>query len=309
MAILFKSDTDRAEDWRAAIHALDPDIEVRAFPDIGDPEDIEAALIWNPPEGLLKTLPNLRVIFSLGAGVDHLLGDPHLPEGVPVVRMVDPALTAGMTEWVTLMVLRHHRELPRYEAQQRARTWKEHMPKPPWRRRVGVLGLGQLGADAARALAHLRLDVMGWSRSPKEIEGIACYHGDEGLEAMLGLSEILVCLLPLTEQTEGILDSRLFAKLPKGAYLINVGRGRHLVEDDLLTALESGHLSGAALDVFRREPLPRDHPFWTHPDIFVSPHIASLTMPETAARQVVENLHRLRSGGELSNVVDLARGY
>ncbi|MDX1711423.1 MAG: glyoxylate/hydroxypyruvate reductase A [Rhodovibrionaceae bacterium] len=309
MALLFKSDTDRAEDWREAIHALDPDIEFRAYPDIGEPDDIEAALIWKPPEGLLKSFANLKAIFSLGAGVDHLLGDPELPEDVPVVRMVDPALTAGMTEWVTLMVLRHHRELPRYERQERERLWQEHMPKPPWRRRVGILGLGELGADAARALAQLRLDVMGWSRSPKDIEGIACYHGDSGLDDMLAISEILVCLLPLTPQTEGILNARLFAKLPKGAYVVNVGRGRHLVDDDLLQALDSGHLSGAALDVFRKEPLPADHPFWTHPGVFVSPHIASLTMPETAARQVVDNMHRLRRGEPLTNVVDLSRGY
>jgi glyoxylate/hydroxypyruvate reductase A len=309
MALLFKSDTDRAEDWRTAIHALDPDIDFRAFPDIGDPEDIETALIWKPPEGLLKSLPNLKAIFSLGAGVDHLLGDPELPQGIPVIRMVDPALTAGMTEWVTLMVLRHHRDLPLYEQQQREGVWKEHMPKPPWRTRVGILGLGELGTDAAQALAHLRLDVAGWSRSAKNVKGVTCYHGPDGLVELLARSEILVCLLPLTPETEGVLDAKLFAKLPKGAYVINVGRGRHLVDRDLVEAIDSGQLSGAALDVFHNEPLPREHPFWSHRKIFVSPHIASLTMPETAVRQVVDNIHRLRRGDALTNVVDLTRGY
>ena len=309
MALLFKSDVDRVEPWRDALNRLDPSIEFRVFPDIGNPADIDSVLIWKPPQGLLKELPNLKVIFSLGAGIDHLLGDPELPDGVPVVKMVDRSLTAGMSEWVTLMVLRHHRDLPLYERQQRERVWKEHIPKPPWRRRVGILGLGELGGAAARALAALRFDVAGWSRGPKEIDGITCFHGRDGLGPFLARSEILVCLLPLTPETEGLLDAELFAKLPKGAFVVNVGRGGHLVDADLVAALDSDHLSGAALDVFHDEPLADDHSFWAHPKVLVTPHIASLTLPETAAESVVENLQRLRRGEPLKNVVDLSRGY
>ncbi|MDZ5646508.1 glyoxylate/hydroxypyruvate reductase A [Nitrospirillum sp. BR 11828] len=310
MALLFVSAHDHAGDWVTELKAQLPDIEVRVWPEgMGDPAEIDTALVWKPPAGLLATLPNLKVIFSLGAGVDALLADPTLPD-LPLVRMVEPGLTEGMTEYVCLHVLRWHRDAPLFEAQQRAVEWKQlthqHLARE---RRVGILGLGALGSDAAQALKALRFDVAGWSRSPKSLDGIATYHGAEGLAPFLARTDILVCLLPLTPDTENILDAGLFAQLPRGAVVINAARGRHLVEEDLLAALDSGHLAGATLDVFRTEPLPTDHPFWTHPKVTVTPHVAAITQARTAVEQVVGGLKRLAAGQPLTNLVDRQREY
>ncbi|MBB6252444.1 2-hydroxyacid dehydrogenase [Nitrospirillum iridis] len=310
MALLFVSAHDHAADWAAELNAQLPDIEVRVWPDgMGDPAEIDTALVWKPPAGLLASLPNLKVIFSLGAGVDALLADPTLPD-LPLVRMVEPGLTEGMTEYVCLHVLRWHRDAPLFEAQQRDIVWQQLTHQPLAReRRVGILGLGALGSDAARALKALRFDVAGWSRSPKDLDGITTYHGADGLAPFLARTDILVCLLPLTPDTEDILDAGLFAQLPRGAVVINAARGRHLVEQDLLAALDGGHLAGATLDVFRTEPLPRDHPFWTHPKVTVTPHVAAITQARTAVEQVVGGLKRLAAGQALVNLVDRQRGY
>ncbi|MEX2630255.1 MAG: glyoxylate/hydroxypyruvate reductase A [Tistlia sp.] len=312
--LLFKSDLDRADLWTAALKKHKPDLEVEVWPlrapePAGDRSAIDYALVWKPPAGVLKTLPNLKAIFSLGAGIDHLFGDPELPGDVPVVRMVERGLTAGMTEYVVMQVLYHHRRMLDYRAQQRAGVWDELSFVAPWDRKVGILGLGQLGGDAAEKLALLGLDVAGWSRTPKEIPGVASYAGAAGLEAFLARSQILVCLLPLTEETRGILGAETFAKLPRGACVINVGRGEHLVEADLLEALESGQIDSATLDVFAREPLPADSPFWSHERIVVTPHVASITVPDTAAEAVVENIRRIERGEAPRNVVDRDRGY
>ncbi|TWB50924.1 2-hydroxyacid dehydrogenase [Nitrospirillum viridazoti] len=310
MALLFVSAHDHAEDWVNELKAQLPELDVRVWPEgMGDPAEIDYALVWKPPAGLLASLPKLKVIFSLGAGVDALLADPTLPD-LPLVRMVEPGLTEGMTEYVCLHVLRWHRDAPLFEAQQRAVEWKQlthqHLARE---RRVGILGLGALGSDAAQALKALRFDMAGWSRSPKQLDGIATYHGAEGLASFLARTDILVCLLPLTPDTENILDAGLFAQLPRGAVVINAARGRHLVEEDLLAALNSGHLAGATLDVFRTEPLPADHPFWTHPRVTVTPHVAAITQARTAVEQVVGGLKRLAAGQPLINLVDRRRGY
>lgn len=286
-----------------------PELEVRMWDEPGDIADIEFALVWKPPPGVLRTFPNLKAIFSIGAGVDHLFEDPNLPEGVPVVRMVEPELTRGMTEYVVLHVLRHHRRQREIEANQRAHDWKViAVPTAP-SRKIGIMGLGELGGASARALAALEFDVAGWSRTLRQIPGVRCLHGASGLDEFLSRTEILICLLPLTPDTEGILDARLFAKLPKGASLINAARGGHQNEDDILEALESGQLSEATLDVFNAEPLPANHPFWDHPRITVTPHNASLTDPEGAVRQVVENIRRIRRGEIPTNVVNRTEGY
>jgi glyoxylate/hydroxypyruvate reductase A len=308
MILLFKSEA-MPEAWVDALQSLEPGLEVRVWPDWGVPEEADFALVWKPPKGELAKYPNLRAIFSIGAGIDHLASDPELPRHIPLVRMVDPSLTAGMTEYVVMSVLHHHRYMLDYAAQQRASRWHMLDQVPPWRRRVGIMGLGVLGGDALAKLKVFDFDLAGWSRRPKEIPGVATFHGPEGFTDFLAGSQILICLLPLSAETEGILNARAFQALPRGAAVINAARGGHLVEDDLLAALASGQVSGATLDVFHEEPLPADHPFWAHPRVIVTPHAASLTIAETAARYIVESMAKARAGRPLDNVVDLSRGY
>jgi glyoxylate/hydroxypyruvate reductase len=309
MALLFLSDVDSARDWRKELTKHLPDLEMRVWPELGDPGEIDAALVWRPPAGLWTRLPNLKLIASLGAGVDHIFADPSLPPEVPIVRLIDPYMTTAMSEYVQLQVLRLHRNDPVYRAQQQARVWRQWPQPNAAERRVGVLGLGVLGRDAASKLEVLGFDVAGWSRREKRLPGIPSFHGAEGLDALLRRSEILVCLLPLTPATENLLDARLFARLPRGAAIVNCGRGRHLVDADLLAALDNGRLSAAALDVFRDEPLPPQHPFWRHERVLVTPHVAAATNPPTAALAVVDNLRRLRDGKPLLNRVDGSERY
>lgn len=308
MTLLFKRDMLDPEPLLAALAKQMPEREVRVFPDLGAIEDIEYALVYEPPPGLLASLPNLKAIFSLWAGIDHMASDPALPP-VPVIRMVERGMTAAMTAHVVQQVLDRHTHAAAYRAQQAERRWEQLELTAPWDRRVGILGLGSLGRDAAEKLAGLRFDVAGWSRSPKQIAGITCHHGDEGLAEFLGRTDILVCLLPLTGATAGILNAEHFARLPRGASIVNCARGGHLVEADLLAALGTGQLGGAALDVFEEEPLPGDHAFWGHSKIVVTPHIAAYSVPETAVESVVANIARIESGQPPHYVVDFKRGY
>ncbi len=309
MAILVKSDAGRVSYWVDALRQQLPGQEVRVFPEVGKAEEIDYALVWRPPAGLMASLPKLKAIFSVGAGVDHLSSDPDLPQGVPLVRMVEPGLTAGMTEFVVMNVLMHHRFVLDYLAQQRAQRWEEIQQLPAATRGVAFLGLGALASDALEKLQPFGFRLMGWSRSEKIMQGVDCYHGAEGLAAMLPQADILVCLLPLTKETEGLLDAALFAQLPRGAALISVGRGQQVVEADLLAALESGQVGGASLDVFHQEPLPASSPFWRHPRVLLTPHTAAMTMAETAVAEVVANIHRIEAGQPPLNVVDRQRGY
>jgi len=309
MALIFYSESDRYDAWRDALHAAVPDLEFRPWEEPGDPADIEFALVWLPPQGALRQFPNLKAILNLGAGVDALLKDPTLPDGVPVVRMVDDDLAICMAEYVLLHVLRYHREQPALDAQQRAHDWRMIASPAAMHRRVGILGLGAMGGEAARLLVGAGFDVAGWSRRPKDLPSVQSFHGEDGRAAFLARSEILVCLLPLTPETEGILDRDLFQALPAGAYLINAGRGGHQVESDILAALDSGQLAGATLDVFREEPLPAASPFWDHPKVTVTPHNASITNPQSAVRHVCESIRRVRAGEPLRNVVDPDLGY
>jgi glyoxylate/hydroxypyruvate reductase len=309
MALLFRSTVDSAARWRAQLTRLTQELEVRVWPEIGDPAAIDYALVWRPEPGFLASLPNLKLILSLGAGVDHLLGDPRLPLHLPIVRLVDPHMTDAMSEYVVLQVLRLHRLDLDYRAQQEAGDWRELDQQNAGERRVGILGLGELGQDAAKKLRALGFDVAGWSRSEKAVAGVRSYAGAAGLAPLLGRSEIIVCLLPLTAETEGILNKSTLALLPKGAALVNAARGAHLVEEDLLAALASGQISAAVLDVFREEPLPVDHPFWHHPRVVVTPHIAAFTNPATAAPIILDNIRRFAEGRPLLNLVDPARGY
>ncbi len=309
MALIIKPDLEHARPWREVFLETLPEQECREWDRPGDPEAIEYAFVWAPPSGALKTFPNLKCIFSIGAGVDHLLKDPDLPDGVPIVRMVEPELTQGMTEYVTMHVLRFHREGPALEAQQRDRVWNELIVPTAPSRRVGFLGFGVLAQDSARVLNALGFDLACWSRTAKTVDGVQSFRGADGLDPFLARTEILVCLLPLTPETDGILNAGLFAKLPRGAWLINAGRGGHQIEEDILDALESGQLSGATLDVFRSEPLPKESPFWAHPRVTVTPHIASVTQQKSAVEQVAANIRRIEAGEAPLNTVDRVLGY
>ncbi len=312
MALLFQSTFDRPDWWADELSARIAGLDLRLWPEAGPPEDIEFALVWKPPPGMLSQFPNLKAIFSIGAGVDHIFADPELPPDVPITRVVDDRLTAGIVEYVLLMVLRAFRRLPDYADQQDRGEWRQRAQRQAFEESIGLLGLGVLGRAAAAQLLGLGFNVLGWSRTPKPPEflpGVETFAGPEGLTAMLGRSRILVCLLPLTAATENILDARAFAALPKGATVINAARGGHVAEADLIAALDDGHLAGAVLDVFRTEPLPAGHSFWTHPKITVTPHVASVTDPRSVADQVAENIRRVRDGRPLLHLIDRRQGY
>ncbi len=295
--------------WLAGLAAELPEFDVRLWPDVGDPSEIDYAFVWKPTGDVFKGLSNLRMVFCLGAGVDALLGHNVLPGGIPLVRMVDPGLAVGMNEFVLMQVLHYHRRMHDYAVLQKGARWQPLDQKLPEDRVVGIMGLGNLGGTCAKTLVSLGFDVRGWSRSPKQVDGVRSFSGEAGLDDFLRETEILVCLLPLTPETTGILDAGLFARLPLGACLINVARGAHAVDADLLAALESGHLAGVTLDVFHQEPLPADHPYWRHPKVIVVPHCSALTQPKTAVRTLVANLRRHINGQAVENIVDIARGY
>ncbi|HEU0218880.1 MAG TPA: glyoxylate/hydroxypyruvate reductase A [Stellaceae bacterium] len=309
MAILFKSTPVSTARWQPFLTAAWPGRDLRFWPEIGDKEAIEYALVWHPEPGLLASLPRLKLIVSLGAGVDHILRDPTLPAEVPILRLVDPYMTQAMSEYVVLQVLRLHRLDFDYRAQQATAEWREHAQKNASERTVGILGFGQLGQDAARKLKALGFDVAGWSRSTKDVPGFPVFAGPQGLDALLARSEILVSLLPMTPETQDILDAGLFARLPRGAAIVNAGRGPQLVEADLMAALDSGQVSAAVLDVFRDEPLPPAHPFWRHPRIIVTPHVAAETHPPTAAAIIAQAIDNLEAGRPVAHLIDRRRGY
>ena len=309
MKLLFLSASDDPAAWTCALAAHLPDVEIRVWPDVGDPAEIDAALVWKPPAGELSRFTNLGLIVSLGMGVDHILADTSLPAGVPVVRVIDPSIVSQMGEYVTAWVLYFHRQLDLYGVNQHQHRWSQ-LPAPDTGAcTVGVMGLGSIGHHVARTVASLGFPVIGWSRAPKHADGVEILHGPSALPTFLSRCRILVCLLPLTPQTAGIINADTLQLLPTGAYFINCARGGHVVEADLLRSLDSEQVAGAALDVFCQEPLPPEHPFWAHPRVHVTPHIAGLTNPRTAAPQVIENLRRFNSGQELLDRIDLSRGY
>ncbi len=309
MALLFVSREDDPDAWRAALRAFDPALDMRVWPDVGDSTEIDTALVWQPPPGVLAGLPNLRLIQSLGAGVDHIRSDPELPAGVPVARLVDAGLVAQMVEYVLLAVLSHHRRVDHFRALQARAEWRHSLPRPAGGCRVGLLGMGVIGQAAAQALIARGFPVAGWSRTAKSLGGVESFTGQDGFSQILAQSDVLVSVLPLTRDTEGLLDAGAFAQLPAGAYFVNAGRGRQVIESDLLAAIDSGHLAGAWLDVFETEPLPADHSFWHHPRITITPHNAGWVLPESGARFVIGNVRRVRAGTPPAHQVDLSRGY
>ena len=308
MAFLYKADPARGEQWAKLFAQRAPELSFRLWPDVGDPADIRYLAAWQPPEDPARTLPNLEVVFSVGAGVDQF-DLSSVPPHVPVVRMIEPGIVEGMVEYVTQAVLTVHRDLFDYRLQQQNKTWKELPVRAAASRRVGVLGLGVLGTAVLERLRLFGFACAGWSRSPRDIEGVECHAGIETLDAFLARTDILICLLPLTPATRGILNAQLFATLPRGASLIQTGRGPHLDQDALLAALDSGQLQNAILDVTDPEPLPADHPLWTHPRVRITPHIASATRPETAVEVVLDNLRRYRAGLPMLGQIDRSQGY
>jgi glyoxylate/hydroxypyruvate reductase A len=314
MAIAFVISGWRAEVWKKAMAALAPERDLRLYPDdLGDRAQIRYALAWKPDPGVLATFPNLQVVFSLGAGVDHILKDPALPD-VPVVRVADPDMTMRMSEYVVEHVLMHHRQQRRLDALQAEAKWDQLPQWPASAVRVGVMGLGVLGADAARKLRMMGFQVFGWSRGRKHIDGITCHAGEAELGSFLGRIDILVCLLPLTPATRGLIDRKLIRQLAKdgplgGPVIINAGRGEQQVAGDIIAALDAGELAGATLDVFETEPLPPDSPLWRHPKVTVTPHMAADSEPETICRYVLGQIERIEQGLPVENVVDRARGY
>lgn len=304
---VYKADPARGAVWARLFAEKAPQFDFRLWPDVPDPAQVKYLAAWLlPPD--MAAYRNLEVLFCVGAGVDQL-DLAQVPAALPIVRMVEPGIVQGMVEYVTHAVLGVHRDALDYAAQQRAHAWKPLPVVAPGRRRLGIMGLGVLGAAVLARLHGFGFACAGWSRTARTLDGIEGFAGEAGLDAFLARTDILVCLLPLTADTRGILDARLFAKLPRGAAVVNVGRGPHLVAEDLLAALDSGHLSTAILDVTDPEPLPPSHPFWDHPRIVVTPHIAAETQPQTAVEVVLENLRRHRAGLPLEGTIDRRRGY
>jgi len=314
MAMLYLLDTWPADVWLREMHHLDNSLDLRVWPDVGRKEDIRYALAWKPPAGALLDLPNLEAIFSLGAGTDHIFARGTLPEGIPVVRVVDANLTMRMSEYVVMNVLWHHRRQRIYDHFQSRKKWHKLRQPAACDVRVGVMGMGELGTDAARKLAMMGFRVAGWSQSRKHIDGIDSFQGRGELKAFLNRTDILVSLLPLTPDTRGILNADTFRELATdgaldGPVLINAGRGDLQVEDDIIAALDDGDLYAATLDVFTEEPLPDHSPLWTHPRVTITPHNSAVSDPRAINAYILKQIKRHRTGEPLENIADPQRGY
>ena len=309
-ALLYYSEQDPAELWSQELRkALPEDIDVRLYPELGNAEEIEFALCWQAKPGMLARLPNLKLIFSMAAGFDHVLQDPQRPSNVPIVRIIDNTLSTMMSEFAAYAVLGFHRYMPAFHADQRNKVWGRRWPQYTPETHIGVLGIGAIGTDVAQKLQALGFQVHGWSRTKKSLDGVICHAGESGLFEMLPQCQQIVSVLPLTAETEGIINNRTIAALPQGAYITNIGRGGHVVDEDLLAALESGHIAGAFLDVFNEEPLPTEHSYWDHPNVIITPHIAGEIVPQSCAHSIATNIRRYRSGEQVQGIADLERGY
>ncbi|OAS17508.1 2-hydroxyacid dehydrogenase [Methylobacterium platani] len=306
--VAYKSDPVRGAVWHDIFAREAPDLRLVDWDPHGEAAQARYLVAWTPPEDLPRAMPRLEALFCIGAGIDHLpVGE--LPRTVQVVRMVDPNLTASMVEYVVMAVLALHRDLPFYRREQAAGRWTPRPVLPATERRVGIMGLGVLGQAAARAVAGFGFPVRGWSASAKALDGIETFAGDAALGDFLAGTDILVCLLPLTPATRGLLDRALFSRLPPGAALVNAGRGGHVVEADLLAALDGGRLSGAILDVLATEPPPASHPLLAHPLVMATPHVASATQPAGAARQVIRGVRAHLRGEPIAHAIDRSQGY
>ncbi len=306
MNLLFHSPDENLDDWRAALARWLPEARLHAWPTA---VECDYALVWKPPAELFAAQSTLKAVFNLGAGVDALLAAGTVPASLPLVRLEDAGMARQMVEYALYALLHHYRGFDAYARQQARGEWRQHPGRRREDCRVGVLGLGVLGRAVAEAVCGLGFPVSAWSRAPKTVEGVRCHAGATGLDALLAESEVLIVLLPLTGDTRSLLDRARLARLPRGAYLVNLARGALLVEDDLLALLDEGHLGGAMLDVFATEPLPPEHRFWSHPLVTVTPHISALTLIEESAAQIADKLRRLERGEPITGVVERGRGY
>ncbi|MDO6815110.1 2-hydroxyacid dehydrogenase [Cobetia amphilecti] len=309
MALLFSYAGADPEVWRQEFTKHLPETEFRVYPEVGDPAEIEYAAIWMHPVGDLCRYPNLKAILSFGAGVEHIIRDSDLPQGVPIVRLVDDLVVRDMAMHAVHWVIHFHRQYHRYQQDQARTLWQRHPHRDPAQRRVGFLGMGAMGAVAAGFVRELGFCVAGWGRDVVDIEGVEFYQGDARLDEFLQRTDILINVLPLTPATQGLLNAECFAQLPQGACVINISRGPILVEDDLVAALDSGHLEAAALDVFCSEPLVAESPLWRHPKVHVTPHIAGINYTHSAARLMADNIKRIQQGEPPFPIYDPVRGY
>ncbi|MDP5231523.1 MAG: glyoxylate/hydroxypyruvate reductase A [Cellulophaga sp.] len=295
--------------WKKALQEYDPSLEVYSYLEPHDKEKIKVALVWKHPEGSLKDYPNLAYIASNGAGVDFIFEDVSAPTHLPITRVVDEQLAIDMSEYVLAIILHNLKKLDVYKVNQTRKTWQPFPYKRIADVRVGILGLGVLGSQVAKDLENVGFKVQGWSNTRKDLKNIPSYAGKEELSAFLNISDILVCLLPLTKDTKGILNKQLFEQLPKNAFIINVARGGHLVDQDLRDAINNDQISGASLDVYHDEPLPKDHFFWTFDEIMMTPHYASVSDVKSVVPQIVENYKRMQANLPLLHLVSKNRGY
>ncbi len=309
LRILFYAEGSKPDAWLAELRHAFPDAALRVWQE-GDNDPADYAVVWKPPVAMLQARPGLKAIFNLGAGVDAILAHgAALPQGVDIVRLDDAGMGVQMAEYVTYAVLRYFRRFDEFEMQARAAQWRFLKPHDKQQFSVGVLGLGVLGSQIIDAVAPFGFPLHGWSRSQKSLPGVTCHVGDAGLDAFLRASRVVVCVLPLTDATRGILCRENLLKLPQGAYVVNVARGAHVVEADLLALVQSGHLAAAMLDVFQEEPLPPSHPFWQEPRITITPHMSALTLRADSVRQIAEKMRALARGEPVAGVVDQLKGY
>ena len=307
--ILFYSLYDDAEEWNEQFSKDLPHWTFNKWPVVNDPNSIEIALVWKPPRGELKKYRNLQLIINLGAGIDSLLEDDQLPSGIPIIRLTDRVMIEMMVQYVLLSVLSYHRNLPDFARAQQQRVWRYIHPRQSHHTHVGILGLGSLGGNAATELKRQGFTVSGWSRSHKIIDGVKTYQGEIPPKAWLATLDILVVLLPLTKKTRGLVDRSVIYSLPRGSKIISVGRGAVLSELELFDALKNGHIGAATIDTFSEEPLPYDHPFWSIPNVTITPHVASVAVPESCMEQIVDAIRSIKEGRLPKNVVDPKEWY
>lgn len=310
MAIVIASQLQNISVWAKAIQNIDAKIEVLPFDKVSDPASVEFVLAWNQPEGIFENFPKLKTVSSMGAGIDHLIKDKSIGIQVNIVRIIDPLLSQDMFEFVLATIMTHLRMLPLYRENQLQTVWKKKLYRRISDVRVGIMGTGNIGAHVARKLTDAGFSVTGWGRSAEKTpDGVKKYCGKEQLGEFLNSCNVLVALLPLTGETRGILNYETLKLLPQGAMVINIGRGGLIVDEHLIQLLDEGHLDRACLDVFHQEPLPTDHPFWSHPGVFITPHIASLTHPDSVAQQIVENYYRTINDQPLINLANRSLEY
>jgi glyoxylate/hydroxypyruvate reductase len=309
MSIVIFTDTNKIKPWKKALKEAAPDINVLSYEEINDASDVVFALAWNHPKGIFSQYPRLRCISSMGAGVDHLIHDMDIPGHVMITRIIDPLMSQDLAEYILSVIMNQLRAISDYRLLQNQKKWEKKSSRRIRDVQTGIMGTGMIGHHVASFLQTCGFSVAGWGKNPGNDASYRRYDGPEQLHAFLGQTDMLVCLLPLTPATKGILNKNTLRCLPGNAFLINAGRGAHVVDQDLIDVIDSGHLSGACIDVFEQEPLPENHPFWSHPKIHITPHVASLTDPLSAAPQIIENYRRTMDHIPPLNAVDRNKGY